>query len=233
MEAIILAGGLGTRLRSVLPDLPKAMAPIRGRPFLALLLDQLAAAGFRAVTLAVGYRHDTIRRYFGERHGTLALRYSVETEPLGTGGALRLALGQASAPEVFVLNGDTYVELDYAAMRLAHRSAKVALTVAVHGVADAGRYGALEVAEGRIRGFLEKGRGGPGLINAGVYLLSAGLLAGHDLPGVFSFETDFLMPYVHEIRPLAFATAGEFIDIGVPEDYARAQALLPSRPLPA
>jgi D-glycero-alpha-D-manno-heptose 1-phosphate guanylyltransferase len=229
MEAIILAGGLGTRLRGVLPDLPKAMAPIRGRPFLALLLDQLAGAGFRRVILAVGYRHEAIRRYFGERQDRVDLRYSVETEPLGTGGAIRLALGQADSPQTFVLNGDTYAEVDYASMLLAHRTAAVALTVAVHEVADVGRYGALDVCDGRIRGFLEKGRGGPGMINAGVYLLSTGLLAGYDLPGAFSFETDFLMRYVHDLRPLAFATGGTFIDIGVPEDYARAQALLASR----
>jgi len=227
MEAIVLAGGLGTRLRSVVSDLPKSMAPVGGRPFLALLLDALDAGGFERVILAVGYKSDAIREHFGERYRTLQLRYSTELEPLGTGGAIRLALEQATAPEVFVLNGDTYLELDYRAMRAAHLQTAASLTVAVQAVPDASRYGALDMDAGRIRGFLEKGRSGPGLINAGVYLLARTLLDRYALPCVFSFESDVLVPHVREIAPLAFEASGTFIDIGVPEDYARAQSLLP------
>lgn len=226
MEAIILAGGLGTRLKSVVPDLPKAMAPIMGRPFLALLLDALADAGFTSVILAVGYRSEAIREHFGERYRSLRLNYSIEVSPLGTGGAIRLALEQVSDSQVFVLNGDTYLQVDFRAMQEAHVAADARLTVAVQPVADTGRYGALDVERGHIRRFAEKGRKGPGLINAGVYLLNAQLLARYPLPNAFSFESDFLMPHAEELRPLVFTAGGIFIDIGVPDDYALAQRLL-------
>lgn len=226
MEAIILAGGLGTRLKSVVAELPKAMAPIGDRPFLELLLDALADAGFGSVILAVGYRYEAIRAHFGKRYRALRLDYSVETTPLGTGGAIRLALGRATSAPIFVLNGDTYVQLDFHAMRASHLAADTGLTVAVQPVADTGRYGALEVEHGRIRGFAEKGRRGSGLINAGAYLLDPALLTHCGLPAAFSFESDFLVPAVKTLRPLAYLTNGLFIDIGTPDDYARAQRLL-------
>jgi D-glycero-alpha-D-manno-heptose 1-phosphate guanylyltransferase len=229
VEAIILAGGQGTRLRSILADLPKAMAPVNGRPFLAYLLDSLIAARFDAAILAVGYMSEKIREHFGDRYRSLPLRYSIETEPLGTGGAIKLALTQVSTPTVFVANGDTYLELDYGAMLASHQRDAPPLTIAVQTVPDAGRYGALDIEAGHIRGFLEKGRSGPGSINAGVYLLSGDLLDRYPVPPPFSFETDLLMPHVKDIAPLAFQTQGIFIDIGVPEDYARAQTLF--RPL--
>ena len=116
MEAIVLAGGLGTRLRGVVDNVPKPMAPVQGRPFLALVLDQLVAAGFKTVIFAAGYLHEAIRSYFGADYRGLVLRYSVEEEPLGTGGAIRLACEQADARDVFVLNGDTYLEFDFSAM---------------------------------------------------------------------------------------------------------------------
>jgi D-glycero-alpha-D-manno-heptose 1-phosphate guanylyltransferase len=229
MEAIVLAGGLGTRLRSVVADLPKAMAPVNGRPFLAYLLDPLIAAGFDAAILAVGYKSESIRGHFGDRYRSLPLRYSIESEPLGTGGAIKLALAQVRTSNIFVANGDTYLELDYGAMLASHRRAGSHLTIAVQTVPEAGRYGTLEIEAGHVRGFIEKGRSGPGSINAGVYLLSRELLDRYPLPPAFSFETDFLMRNVREIAPLAFPTRGTFIDIGVPEDYARAQTLF--RPL--
>jgi len=225
MEAIILVGGLGTRLRSVVDNLPKAMAPVNGRPFLTYLLDGLIAARFDAAILAVGYMSEKIREHFGDRYRSLPLRYSVETEPLGTGGAIKLAMAHVSTSTVFVANGDTYLELDYGAMLVAHQRASSGLTIAVQTVAEAGRYGALDIEAGHIRGFLEKGRSGPGPINAGVYLLARELLDRYPLPPAFSFETELLMPHVKEIAPLAFRTEGIFIDIGVPEDYARAQIL--------
>lgn len=225
MEAIVLAGGLGTRLRGVVPDLPKPMAPVQGRPFLSFVLDQLLVAGFETAVLAVGYRHEAIRSHFGERYRGLALRYSAESEPLGTGGAIRLAWPLASAPQVFVLNGDTYLEIDHKAMLEAHLRAAAQLSMAVYRVPDASRYGALELADGRVRGFFEKGRSGPGWINAGVYILSSELRACVSREGAFSFEQDLLAPEVETIRPLAFPADGLFIDIGIPEDYARAQTL--------
>jgi len=226
MDVIVLAGGLGTRLRSVVAALPKAMAPVAGRPFLEHLLDLLAHAGFASAVLAVGYRSDAIREYFGDRYHGLPLAYSIEGQPLGTGGAIRLAMNHASSPEVFVVNGDTFVDVDYSAMLAAHQRASATMTIAVHEVPDAARYGALDIAGDRVRGFFEKGRAGPGWINAGVYLLARTQLDDAALPTAFSFESDYLVPNVEALNPLAFRTEGLFIDIGVPEDYARAQSML-------
>ena len=168
---------------------------------------------------------EKIRAHFGDRYRSLPLRYSVETEPLGTGGAIRLAMAQVGSWTAFVANGDTCLELEYGAMLACHQRAGASLTIAVQTVAEAGRYGALDIDAGHVRGFLEKGRSGPGSINAGVYLLSRDLLDRYPLPPAFSFEADLLMRHVKEIAPLAFQTQGDFIDIGVPEDYARAQVL--------
>jgi D-glycero-alpha-D-manno-heptose 1-phosphate guanylyltransferase len=225
MQAIVLAGGLGTRLRSVVTELPKPMAPVAGRPFLAWILDRLVQAGFERAVLAVGYRHEVIERHFGHTYRGVALRYSVEAQPLGTGGALRLAADHVGRWPVFVLNGDTYLELDYQAMLAAHAKGGEQMSMAVCHVPDAGRYGALDLLGGHVRGFFEKGRAGPGFINAGTYLLSQAVLDRIPRGEPFSFEQQVLVPEVGVIRPAAFATEGLFIDIGVPEDYARAQAL--------
>jgi D-glycero-alpha-D-manno-heptose 1-phosphate guanylyltransferase len=227
MQAIVLAGGLGTRLRGVVPDLPKPMAPVAGQPFLAWILDRLADARFERVVLAVGYRHEAIRHHFGPAYRGMPLHYSVEESPLGTGGAIRLAGDQVGRDPVFVLNGDTFLELDYGAMREAHSDLGVELSVAVCRVPDISRYGALKVSHGRIEAFLEKGPGGPGLINAGTYILSRALLESIPPTGAFSFERELLEPRVADVRPAAFLAEGLFIDIGVPEDYARAQHLFP------
>ena len=225
MEAIVLAGGLGTRLRGVVDDVPKPMAPVLGRPFLAYVLDQLVDSGFHAVVLAAGYRHEALRSYFGEGYRGLALVWSVESEPLGTGGAIRLACDQAHSGDVFVLNGDTYLELDYGAMLKAHVRAGAQLSLAVCEVPDVARYGALEVSNGIVQGFREKGQSGPGWINGGVYVLEAGLRDRLPNRAAFSFERELLMPEVQSIRPLAFPTIGLFIDIGIPEDYATVQEI--------
>lgn len=225
MQAIILAGGLGTRLRSVVPDLPKPMAPVAGRPFLALVLDQLADAGFERAVLAVGYRHEAIHDHFGDDYRGMHLHYSIEHAPLGTGGAIRLAADHVTTLPVFVLNGDTYLELDYRAMLAAHQQTQVALSVAVCGVADVGRYGALELKAGRIDSFLEKGRTGPGFINAGAYLVASEVLQQIPAGEPFSFEQQLLVPRIGDLCPLGFITYGRFIDIGIPEDFERAQQL--------
>lgn len=225
MEAIILAGGMGTRLRSVVPDLPKPMAPVAGRPFLAWVLDRLIDAGFESAVLAVGYKHEAISNYFDGRHHNLHLNYSVESLPLGTGGAIRLAADQVTQYPIFVLNGDTYLELDYQAMLVAHQRARASLSVAVCRVPDVSRYGSLELDGDVIQGFQEKGGAGPGYINAGVYLLSADVMQRIPAGETFSFEQHLLVPQVHELRPRAFLTEGHFVDIGIPEDYDRAQRL--------
>jgi D-glycero-alpha-D-manno-heptose 1-phosphate guanylyltransferase len=228
MEAIVLAGGLGTRLRSRVADRPKPMAEVAGKPFLAWLLDYLGAQGVTAIVLSLGYRGEVIADYFGTHYRGLAIRYAVEETPLGTGGAIRLALGESRQDPVWVVNGDTMLCLDYRAMWAAHRSRSATpMTMALRRVADAGRYGAVSIAGGLVTGFAAGGASGAGLINSGVYLLSPRLFDGHDLPASFSLERDFLPRVAREGRIAGFVTDGWFIDIGVPEDYDRAQTELP------
>ena len=229
MEAIVLAGGLGTRLRGIVDDVPKPMAPVQGRPFLSFVLDQLVATGFHTAILAVGYRHEAIRAHFGDAYRSLTLLYSLEEEPLGTGGAIRLACAQVTTRDVFVLNGDTFLDLDFHAMLNAHVRAAAQLSLAVCKVPDVARYGAVEMGDVIVRGFHEKGTSGRGWINGGVYLLGPDLRRRFPRRAMYSFEQDLLVPETQAIRPLAFPTTGLFLDIGIPEDYARAQQVSFSR----
>lgn len=224
MEAIVLAGGLGTRLRPVVPGVPKPLALVAGRPFLAWQLDMLEAQGVRRVLMATCYGADLIRRELGTHWGEMRLKYVTESEPLGTGGALRNALPLMQDPTVLALNGDTYLALNLARMCAAHAVLSARVSVAVCQVPDAARFGRVELDAGRISAFRATGSPGPGLINAGAYLVQRHLLA--DTPtGAFSFERDFLEPRIATLRPAAFRVDGPFIDIGTPEDYARAQVM--------
>jgi D-glycero-alpha-D-manno-heptose 1-phosphate guanylyltransferase len=223
MQAIVLAGGQGTRLRPAVSDVPKSMAPVAGRPFLIHLLERLEREGIVDVVIAAGYMSEHIQQGLGPSHGKVQLKYSVERQPLGTGGALRKALMLVVHYPVFALNGDTYLDIDYAAMRRAHDAANARISMAVRPMSDTGRYGRVVVQEDRVIAFAPGEAGKPGLINCGVYLFGHDVLASAGLPERFSFERDFLGPNLAEIAPLAFETAGYFIDIGVPEDYVRAQ----------
>ncbi len=227
-EAIILAGGLGTRLREALPDLPKVMAPVAGRPFLAYLLQFLEVSGVGRVVLAVGYRHDAIRSFFGTHYGGIELEYSVEKEPLGTGGALRQALPRVRNKFAFVLNGDTFLRIGYRDFSAAlEREPDARLAVALRRVADASRYGEVVVADGRIRGFKTRGDARSGLINAGCYLVAREIFERYPMAPKFSWESDFLEARVAELQPLAFECDAPFIDIGIPKALAEAQTLVP------
>lgn len=229
-EAVILAGGLGTRLRSVVPELPKPLAPVAGRPFLAWILDQLAAQGFSQVVLSVGYQTDLIIDRIGPTWQGMNLQYAVEAQPLGTGGAIRAALAQTVSDTVVVLNGDTYLDVDWAGLLAAHHAANALATIAAVRVPDVSRFGGLGLdVSGRISHFREKGECGPGYINGGAYAVQRTLFDPLSLPEKFSFETDCLGRYIDLLRPLAFRVEGFFIDMGVPDDYARAQALFSTR----
>jgi D-glycero-alpha-D-manno-heptose 1-phosphate guanylyltransferase len=223
MQAIILAGGFGTRLRAVLPDLPKPMAPILDKPFLAHLLNYLQTQGMTDVILPVHYLAEKIMDYFQLEYAGMRIRYVHEDEPLGTGGAMAnaLCIYDASQP-VFVLNGDTFVKLDYQAMYEQHVRAGADITMALRSVADCSRYGKVMTDNKRIVEFREKGEAGAGLINAGVYLVQPDLFAKYNLPRVFSFEKDFMLPHLLEMNAETFIANDYFIDIGIPEDYARA-----------
>lgn len=226
MEAIILAGGLGTRLASRLRAVPKAMAPVAGRPFLEILLSQLHRAGCTRVLLSVGYLHPVIHRHFGPIFRGMQLDYVIEHTPLGTGGAIRKALAEAAEDTVLVLNGDTFLQVDYAAILKFQVTEAAGLTLAITRQDEVARYGGVMVAGKRIVGFEEKGRSGAGWINAGVYALPRNLQWPKALPEKFSFETDFLVPELARLRPAAYKVDGFFLDIGVPEDLDRAQVEL-------
>jgi len=228
-EAIVLAGGLGTRLRKVVPDLPKALAPVAGQPFIDFLLHSLAASGCQRVVIAVGYRCELIVEHVGSKFAGLDVAYSIEDEPLGTGGATRKALSAIESSRAVVLNADTWLEIHYPAMLDAHCDAAARVTMAVREVADVGRYGAVDVEARRVVRFEEKGvRRGPGLINAGAYVFEQDVFDDVRLPDAFSLEVDFLTPCVARLAPLAFPVRGAFVDIGVPDDYVLAQSLLAS-----
>jgi D-glycero-alpha-D-manno-heptose 1-phosphate guanylyltransferase len=223
MEAIVLAGGLGTRLASKLSGIPKVLAPIAGRPFLEILLNQLQRAGCTRVLLSVGHLHDVIQDRLGASFHGLLLDYVIESAPLGTGGAIRMALHAAMEPSVLTLNGDTFLDADYAAMMRFHQAQGAGMTIAITRQANIARYGGVLVERNRIVGFEEKGRSGPGWINAGAYVLSKEMQWPPTLPENFSFEVDFLAPEIIRLAPAAYQVDGFFLDIGVPEDLARAQ----------
>lgn len=225
MEAIVLAGGFGTRLRQVVADVPKPMAPIAGRPFLEILLVTLAQKGFSRVVLSLGFMADKISGHFGSRFAGLDLAYVVEDTPLGTGGAIRLALDACTQDHVFVFNGDTYLDLDVQSLERQWQASKNPIVVG-RQVPDTTRYGRLVVDGVSVISFAEKGLTGPGLVNAGCYVLGTDALARFRLNHPFSIETDYLVCEVAHATVEVFVTEGSFIDIGIPEDYARAQILL-------
>lgn len=218
MQAMILAGGFGTRLQPVVSGIPKVMAPVRGKPFLACLLDYLAGQGITHVTLCVHYLWEQIKDYFQDAYQGISIAYSVETEPLGTGGAIVNALRSSSMTgRVFVLNGDTFVKLNYQLMyQLMYQHQ---FMMAAAHVPEASRYGKVILDQGIVTHFQEKGVSGAGWVNAGVYLLPVSLFDAFDLPEKFSFEKDFILPNLSLLKPAAFMTTG-FIDIGIPSDYS-------------
>lgn len=225
MEAIVLAGGFGTRLRQVVPNLPKPMAPIAGRPFLEILLSTLAQKGFHRVILSLGYMAEKVVDYFGDRFSGMELVYEIETSPLGTGGAVRQALTRCRSDHVYVMNGDTYLDAEVSELEAQWQAQRTPIIVA-RCVPDTARYGRLDTAVGRVRGFCEKGGGGSGLINAGCYVFPTSILDRFPRGQAFSLETDFLATAVANERFDLFVTKGRFIDIGVPEDFVRAQTEL-------
>jgi D-glycero-alpha-D-manno-heptose 1-phosphate guanylyltransferase len=232
MEAIVLAGGLGMRLRAAVPDLPKPMAPVNGRPFLEHLLDYWIAQGITRFILSVGYRNEAISVHFGAWHRSAAISYAVEEKPLGTGGGLVLARDLLSAGGTFlVLNGDTYFEVPLAALVRLHAATRADGTLALFRSPESGRYGGVRIgAEGELLALAANERGG--LANGGVYLMEHSMLDGPWPAGdAVSLEGDILPFALRSGRRLyGLECPGRFLDIGVPEDYVRAGALLSAPP---
>ncbi len=225
-EAIVLAGGLGTRLRSVVSDVPKPMSGIDGKPFLEILLRQLSLFGFTKVVLSVGYLHEVIQDYFGHSFGTMRLDYCVEDAPLGTGGAIARSLQQTGSDEILVVNGDSILLASLEYFHEFHRSRKQpAISIALKAEKDFDRYGAVLLDGDRIVRFDEKRYVSDGVFNAGLYWLHASVRDYLEkLPVPFSFEKEVLEKQIFPLYGCVFHDY--FIDIGIPEDYERAQTRL-------
>ena len=223
----MLAGGFGTRLRTVLKDVPKILAPVRGVAFVHYILHWLESQGIGRVIACTGYLAERVEAELQRYRGPMSIVTLREQTPLGTGGAIYRGLREIRGASVFALNGDTYFPADLGQFQTAARHLDAPLAVALRRVEDTSRYGAVEVREGRITGFNEKGRQGPGLLNAGLYLLPAGLWHDVPRPEVFSWELDFLQPLAPALGAAGVVLEAPFLDIGTPESYARAESILP------
>jgi D-glycero-alpha-D-manno-heptose 1-phosphate guanylyltransferase len=228
VQAVVLAGGFGTRLRARVSNLPKPMAPVAERPFLEYVLDRLLAAGCERAVLATGHLSEAIEAHFHTRYRELPIGYSHESSPLGTGGAIVRALSMLSDAPTLVLNGDTWLDLDLAAFERWSDARGGADAIVLRSVPDVSRYGSVRVEGERIVAFGEKQAAGAGLINAGIYRLRRQFFARHNLPPVFSIENDLFQPFAATLGLLGYVVDARFIDIGVPEDYDRAQWQLPA-----
>ena len=222
-ECIILAGGLGTRLRSEVADLPKCMAPVADKPFLHWVITYLISQKITSFVLSLGYMHETIEEYIQSKHPQLQVKLSVENEPLGTGGAIKLALNIGEEENVMIVNGDTLFETNTYALWEQHINNNSACTLALKPMQNFERYGAVTINDNNIiTAFTEKKYMEKGLINGGVYLINRNSFNQLDLPQKFSFEKDFLEKYLHTLTMIGVQDNGYFIDIGIPEDFKKA-----------
>ena len=224
-EAIILAGGMGTRLQSVVADVPKPMATIADQPFLQILLNSLHKKGIQHVILSVGYKHEIIRAHFGDHYKNMRISYAIEHEKLGTGGATRLALSYATTPWVLIMNGDSFLvfSIDALIQRIHPNLGGIILGYEVDCTE---RYGRILHKQQIITQCCQQGLTGPGIINAGVYLFKQQQLNQFALHQPFSLEQDFLaqMNVSHHMQLMI--TNDYFIDFGIPSHYQRAQTEL-------
>ncbi|MGB4843127.1 MAG: nucleotidyltransferase family protein [Ferruginibacter sp.] len=226
-EAIILAGGLGTRLRTVVNDVPKCMAPVAGKPFLFYVIDYLKSQGVESFIFSVGYKSEMIIDYVKEQHAELEWQFAIEEEPLGTGGAIKLACSLATEKNVLVLNGDTIFKINVKELAAVQDSNETDCTLSLKPMKDFDRYGVVELNnDNSIASFKEKQFYTSGLINGGVYALNRNSFLKEQLPVKFSFEKDYLEKLFDQRKMQGFIQYEYFIDIGIPEDYKRAQVEL-------
>ena len=221
-EAIILAGGLGTRLKEVISDIPKPMAPVANQPFLKYIIDYLIQQGIERIILSVGYKSEVIKEFFGDNYKGIELIYSIENEPLGTGGGIRLAADKLNGEETFIINGDTFFDVHLLGLEQLAISEKSDLCLALKPMKNFDRYGSVELLKNRIISFKEKQFVQEGLINGGVYWLNKSLLALFKSGEKFSFERDLMERQVDKKTISGFITDSYFIDIGIKEDYIQA-----------
>jgi D-glycero-alpha-D-manno-heptose 1-phosphate guanylyltransferase len=222
MEAIILAGGFGTRLKHIVSDVPKPMAPVCEKPFLKYILDYLADNGINKIIMAVGYKKDAIIKHFGNSYREREIIYSSEDTPLFTGGAIKKALMNCNNDHVFIINGDTFFEVNLEKMQEFHYKNNSMLTIATKEMFNFERYGTVSTNNNRIIDFKEKRFMEHGYINGGIYYMNRNMLDDIHITK-FSFETDVMAKKVREIPMFAYLCTGYFIDIGIAEDYFKAQ----------
>lgn len=214
-EAIILCGGLGTRLRSVISDVPKPMAPINNKPFLAFVLEYLKKQNISRVVLAVSYKYEIIQEYFGNSYIGMQILYSIEKEPLGTGGAILEALNLINSDSCYVLNGDTFFDVNLDRLKLDNSD----ICVALKPMKNFDRYGSVDIDNNSyISAFNEKKFTSNGLINGGVYVIKKNIFNSFNLPNKFSFE-EFFQENFLIFNAKATVFDDYFIDIGIPQDY--------------
>ncbi|MFM9944517.1 MAG: nucleotidyltransferase family protein [Bacteroidia bacterium] len=228
-DILILAGGFGTRLQSVVKDVPKPMAPVAGKPFLEWLLNYLEFLKPNKIILSTGYKHETIAGYFGNNFKNIPIDYSVETDPLGTGGAIKRAFNFVESQNFLVLNGDTFLQIDHLNFLNYHIKSKALFSMALKPLKNPTRYGTVETSGESIKKFNEKNPDlSQGLINTGVYLMNKMIISHFPLQEKFSFETNFMELKTGEIEMKGFITDDYFIDIGIPEDYKKANDEFPN-----
>jgi D-glycero-alpha-D-manno-heptose 1-phosphate guanylyltransferase len=221
-EAIILAGGLGTRLRSVVADVPKCMAPVNGIPFINFVISYLKNEGVERFILSLGYKSEIIIDYIEKEFKNTEIEYVIENEPLGTGGAIRLACSKVKGTDVLILNGDTLFNIDIKHLSSFHNRNKADFSVALKEMKNFSRYGSVEIDEDyTVKAFNEKIFCNKGFINGGVYVLNIATFFQQSFPPVFSFEKDFLEEYMNKKKFYGLPCDYYFIDIGIPEDYSR------------
>ena len=221
-EAIILAGGLGTRLRSVVADVPKCMAPVNGIPFINFVISYLKNEGVERFIFSLGYKSEIVIDYVNKTFKDAYIEYVVENEPLGTGGAIKLACSKVKGTDVLVLNGDTLFNIDIKRLSECHKDKQADFTAALKEMKDFSRYGSVELdADFSLVAFNEKKFCSKGFINGGVYALNTKALLQEELPEIFSFEKDFLEKNIGHKKFYGLPCDNYFIDIGIPEDYSR------------
>lgn len=226
-QAIILAGGLGTRLREAVPDLPKCMAPVAGRPFLFYVINHLRRQGVTDFIFSLGYKHESIEEYLHAHFATLRYQVVIEEEPLGTGGAIQLACSKATEKNVVIANGDTLFNIDLHAASHFHLHNNAECTLLLKPMYNFDRYGVVELgADHLVSSFKEKQFYETGTINGGLYLLNVPKFMEEEFPAKFSFEKDYLEKYYSSRRIYGQMQDEYFIDIGIPADFNRAQTEL-------
>jgi D-glycero-alpha-D-manno-heptose 1-phosphate guanylyltransferase len=231
-EAIILAGGLGTRLRDAVPGLPKCMAPVAGRPFLFYVINYLRSQGIEQFIFSLGHMHEVIEEYLRDQFSTLPFQCVIEEEPLGTGGAIQLALTIARGTDVVITNGDTLYRADLHQAAHFHLHNNAACTLLLKPMQDFDRYGVVELdSDLLVNSFREKQFYKAGTINGGLYILNVSKFLDEEFPSNFSFEKDYLEKLYPVRRIYGQVQDAYFIDIGIPEDYERAGKELSSPPL--